>query len=109
MDADMSLDIGDRRLYAIFERKYGSVWNQSMEEMGGYFDAQRLDSLGGEAAKKWHDYLEAIGMAPSEEKPREGKFVMDPCAKMGQSLSWPLYIKISEETALKILALGDLP
>lgn len=103
--------VGNKKLYVIFERRYGKLWadlvsSKQLSEVTKDFKSHNL--LNQEIVDKWHEYLKNIGLKIVGEKPN-GEYILDPSSKMGQSLQWPLYIEVPQDTALKILALGELP
>lgn len=103
-------NIGNVKLYTIFERRYGKMWTELCLEHNWKDPTvlEVIDFRDRTITEKWHSYLKDMDLTTQEEKPT-GEHVMDPCSKMGQSRYWPRYISIPEELALKILALGELP
>lgn len=96
-------NIGNVKLYAIFERRYGRMWQENGGNLGRHAGAEKYD------VSKWHEYLKDMGLVLVENKPKTGEHIMNPSSKMGQYRNWPSYISIPDELALKILALGELP
>jgi hypothetical protein len=97
-------NIGNVKLYAIFERRYGRMWQENGGN-GRHAGAEKYDFV----VSKWHEYLKDMGLDLVENKPQTSEHIMNPSSKMGQYRNWPSYISIPEELALKILVLGELP
>lgn len=100
-------NIGNVKLYAIFERRYGRMWRENVGS--GKHAIEEHDFF----VSKWHEYLKDMNLNLLENKPETGEHIMNPSrgtgSKMEQYRNWPSYISIPEELALKILVLGELP
>lgn len=97
-------NIGNFKLYEIFESRYREMYRELMptDMAAGHALISREQTI----VMQWHAYLKDMGMEISDSKSKE--CVMDPCSKMGARY-WFQYINVPEELALKILTLGYLP